>query len=163
MAPRIAKTNAARALDALGVAYTLVPYAVDPEDLTAEAVAAKVELPIEQVWKTLCVRGDRQGLCFAVIPGDHTLDLKALARLTGDRKITPVKVAELRGLTGYIRGGVTALGARRALPVWVDELVELYALISVSAGQRGLQIFLAPADYVRATAARCGDIARPKG
>ncbi|MEZ4316458.1 MAG: Cys-tRNA(Pro) deacylase [Myxococcota bacterium] len=157
-----AKTNAARILDQLGVAYRLVEYEVDPEDLTAETVAGKVGLPVEQVWKTLCVRGDRNGYAFAVIPGDHTLDLKALARCTGDRKVEPVAVKELPGLTGYIRGGVTVLGARKPFPTWVDEIVELHEVISVSAGKRGLQIFLAPADYLRAVGGQLAEIAVPK-
>ncbi|MCA9299928.1 MAG: Cys-tRNA(Pro) deacylase [Phycisphaerales bacterium] len=157
-----AKTNAARILDQLGIAYELREYEVDPEDLSAETVAAKVGLPVEQVWKTLCVRGDRNGLAFAVIPGDHTLDLKAMAKATGDRKVEPVGVKELLGLTGYIRGGVTVLGAKKPFPAWVDELIELYDVVSVSAGRRGLQILVAPEDYVRAIGASRADIAVPK-
>jgi Cys-tRNA(Pro)/Cys-tRNA(Cys) deacylase len=157
-----AKTNAVRALEALGIDYTLHPYDVDESDLSAETVAAKVGLPAEQVWKTLCVLGDKNGHAFALIAGDMELDLKALARLTGDRKVEPVAVKQLQALTGYIRGGVTALAAKKAFPVFVDELAELHDVISVSAGQRGLQIFLAPADYVRATEATVGAIAREK-
>lgn len=145
------KTNAARLLDTLGIHYSLREYEVDPEDLTAETVARKVGLPLEQVFKTLVVRGDRQGVCFAVIPGTCQLDLKALAKVTGDRKVEPVLLKELQTLTGYIRGGVTVLGAKKAYPVYVDETIELFDIVSVSAGQRGLQILLAPADYLRAT------------
>lgn len=155
------KTNAARILDSLGIAYELRAYEVG-DDLAAEAVAAKVGLPAEQVWKTLVVRGDRRGVAFAVIPGNHELDLKALARATGDRKIDTVPLAEVRPLTGYIRGGVTALGAKKDYPVFVDENIEVFERISVSAGVRGTQILIAPADYVRATGARLGPIARPK-
>lgn len=156
------KTNAARILDSLGIAYELRDYEVG-EDLSAEAVAAKVGFPPEQVWKTLVVRGDRNGIAFAVIPGDHELDLKALARLTGDRKVDTVPLREVQPLTGYIRGGVTALGARKDYPVFVDENIEVFDQVSVSAGARGTQIVIAPADYLRATGAATGPIARRKG
>ncbi len=157
------KTNAARILDGLGIAYELREYPVDPDDLAAESVAAKVGLPADQVWKTLVVRGDRNGVAFAVLPGDHELDLKALAKLTGDRKVDTVPLKEVQPLTGYIRGGVTALGAKKDFPVYCDEVVELFEKISISAGVRGTQIVLAPADYVRATGARLGSLSRPKG
>jgi len=146
-----AKTNAARLLDEAGVSYRMVPYEVDLDDLTAPTVAAKVGLPVEQVYKTLLVRGDRHGLCFAVVAGDQRLDLKALAKVRGDRKVQPVAVKELLGLTGYIRGGVTVLGAKKAFPVVADELIELHDIISVSAGKRGLQLFVDPVDYLRVT------------
>lgn len=160
---RPAKTNAARALDALGISYELVPYDVDEDDLSAESVAKKVGLPPEQVFKTLCVRGDRSGVLLAVVPGDAELDLKALARLSGDKGVQPVSVKELPALTGYVRGGVTALACKKPYPVFLDETAELFDVISVSAGQRGLQLFVAPADYLRATQATTGAIARPKG
>src|SRR5579859_6079823 len=138
------KTNAVRLLDSLGIAYELREYEVDPEDLAAESVAAKIGMPPEQVFKTLLARGDRNGLCFAVIPGNTELDLKALAKGTGDRKIDLVHVKELQPLTGYVRGGVTALAAKKDFPVFVDETVELFDMISISAGHRGLQILLNP-------------------
>ena len=141
------KTNAARLLDQLGIHYELREYEVDPEDLAAETVAAKIGLPAEQVFKTLVARGDRHGVCMAVIPGDQEVDLKALANAAGERKIQLVPVKELPGLTGYIRGGVTALAAKRDFPVHVDETVELFDVVSISAGMRGLQILIAPADY----------------
>lgn len=153
------KTNAARILDRLQVAYQLREYEVDPEDLTAQTVARKINLPIEQVFKTLVARGDRNGVCFAVVPGDAQLDLKALARLTGDRKIETVALKEVQPLTGYIRGGVTALGAKRDYPVFVDETALLFDVISISAGVRGTQILVAPQDYVRVTSATLGEIA----
>jgi Cys-tRNA(Pro)/Cys-tRNA(Cys) deacylase len=145
-----------RLLDAAGVAYQVREYDVDPEDLSAETVAKKIELPIEQVFKTLLARGDRNGLCFAVIPGNNELDLKALAKGTGDRKIELVHLKELLGLTGYIRGGVTALAAKKEFPVFLDETAELFEVISVSAGQRGVQMLLNPADYLRVTGAQAG-------
>jgi Cys-tRNA(Pro)/Cys-tRNA(Cys) deacylase len=156
------KTNAARLLDSLGIAYVVREYEVDPDDLAAESVARKVGLPPEQVFKTLVARGDKQGVCFAVVPGDQQLDLKALAQLTGDKKIDTVSLKEVQPLTGYIRGGVTALAAKKQYPVFVDETLELFDVISVSAGLRGAQILLAPADYIRATNAVIGAIAKEK-
>jgi Cys-tRNA(Pro)/Cys-tRNA(Cys) deacylase len=156
------KTNAARHLDRLGIAYELRAYDVDEDDLSAETVARKVGLPAEQVWKTLVARGDRHGVCLAVVPGNAALDLKALARLTGDRKVDTVPLKEVQPLTGYVRGGVTALAARKDYPTYVDETIELFDLVSVSAGLRGLQIVLAPADYLRATGATLGAIATAK-
>ncbi|HYV74249.1 MAG TPA: Cys-tRNA(Pro) deacylase [Candidatus Binatia bacterium] len=156
------KTNAVRMLDALDVHYELREYEVDPEDLAAETVAAKLGMPAEQVFKTLLARGDRNGPCFAVIPGNYELDLKAVAKLSGDRKIELVPLKEVQPLTGYIRGGVTALGAKKEFPVFVDETMELWDVISVSAGVRGVQVLLAPADYLRVTEAIVGEIAREK-
>jgi Cys-tRNA(Pro)/Cys-tRNA(Cys) deacylase len=156
----MAKTNAARALDALGIPYEVRTYAVDPEELGATNVAAKVGLPAEQVWKTLVARGDRTGVLFAVVPADAEVDLKALAAASGDRRVELVALKEVQPLTGYVRGGVTALAARKPYPVIVDELMEVYAVVSVSAGQRGVQLLVAPADYLRATGARLAPIAR---
>ena len=120
------KTNAARLLDQMGIHYELREYEVDPDDLAAETVAAKIGLPPEQVFKTLVARGDRNGVCLAAIPGDQELNLKALAATAGERKIHLVPVKELQSLTGYIRGGVTALAAKRDFPVFVDETIELF-------------------------------------
>ncbi len=156
------KTNAARLLDSFGVSYEIREYEVDPEDLAAESVAAKVGLPPEQVFKTLVARGDRHGVCFAVVPGDQQLDLKALAKLSGDRSTDTVPLKEVQPLTGYIRGGVTALAAKKSYPVFVDETIELFDVISISAGMRGAQILIAPADYIRVTGAKVGAIAKPK-
>lgn len=156
------KTNAVRLLDSMSIAYELREYEVDPEDLAAESVAAKIGMPPEQVFKTLLARGDRNGYCFAVIPGNCELDLKALAASSGDRKIELVPVKELQSLTGYIRGGVTVLGAKKAFPVFADETIEMWDRISVSAGVRGTQIILSPHDYKRATEATMSDIARSK-
>jgi Cys-tRNA(Pro)/Cys-tRNA(Cys) deacylase len=155
----IPKTNAARRLDQMGIPYELREYEVDPDDLTAEAVAAKIGLPPGQVFKTLVARpersqdrnNDRNGVVMAVIPGDQELNLKALAAAAGERKLQLVAVKELQGLTGYIRGGVTALAPKRDFPVFIDETIELFDVVSISAGIRGLQILIAPADYLRAT------------
>jgi Cys-tRNA(Pro)/Cys-tRNA(Cys) deacylase len=156
------KTNAVRLLESLGLHYELREYEVDPEDLAAETVAAKIGMAPEQVFKTLLARGDRNGLCFAVVPANTELDLKALAAAAGDRKTELVPVKELQGLTGYIRGGVTVLGAKKAFPVFADDTIELWDAISVSAGVRGTQMILRPEDYVRATEAVLADIARSK-
>jgi len=145
------------------IRYELREYQVDPEDLAAETVAAKIGLPAEQVFKTLVACGDRHGISMAVIPGDSELDLKGLATATGDRKIQLVPVKEIQGLTGYIRGGVTALAGKKDYPVYADETIELFDVISVSAGIRGLQILLAPPDYLRATEAKVSAIAQGKG
>jgi Cys-tRNA(Pro)/Cys-tRNA(Cys) deacylase len=156
------KTNTVRLLEKLGIAYELRDYEVDPEDLAAESVAAKIGMPEEQVFKTLVARGDRNGPCFAVIPGSAELDLKALAALSGDRKIELASLKEVQPLTGYIRGGVTVLGAKKAYPVYADETIQMWDKISISAGVRGTQIILTPDDYIRATDATIGDIARGK-
>ena len=160
------KTNAARLLDQMGIRYELREYEVDPNDLAAETVAAKIGLPPEQVFKTLVARPDRSkdrnGICMAVIPGDQELNLKALAAAAGERKIQLVPVKELQALTGYIRGGVTALAAKRDFPVYVDETIELFDVVSISAGVRGLQILIAPADYLRATKGQLAALGQPK-
>ncbi|HET7705051.1 MAG TPA: Cys-tRNA(Pro) deacylase [Thermoanaerobaculia bacterium] len=155
------KTNAVRYLESAGIAIETRDYEVDPDDLTAESVAHKIGLPPEQVFKTLVARGDRTGVLFAVVPGDQQLDLKSLARLTGDRKCETVALKEVQPLTGYIRGGVTALAAKKDYPVFVDETIELFDQISISAGTRGTQILIAPADYIKVTKAKIGPIAAP--
>jgi Cys-tRNA(Pro)/Cys-tRNA(Cys) deacylase len=156
------KTNAARLLDQMGIHYELREYEVDPDDLAAETVAAKIGLPPEQVFKTLVARGDRNGVCLAAIPGDQELNLKALAARAGERKIHLVPVKELQSLTGYIRGGVTALAAKRDFPVFVDETIERFDVVSISAGVRGRQILISPADYLRAIKGRLAPLAEPK-
>jgi Cys-tRNA(Pro)/Cys-tRNA(Cys) deacylase len=156
------KTNAARILDALGIRYELRAYDPSDEHLAADEVARRVGLPAEQVFKTLVVRGDRHGVCLAVVPGDAELDFKALAQLTGDRKVDTVPLKDVTPLTGYVRGGVTALACKKEYPVFVDETIVLFDVVSISAGVRGTQIFLAPDDYVRATKAKTGAIARAK-
>ncbi|MBM4281297.1 MAG: aminoacyl-tRNA deacylase [Deltaproteobacteria bacterium] len=160
MALRVAlqKTNACRALDALGVAYELRAYDVDEDDLSATTVAQKVALPAEQVYKTLCLRADDRSILLALVAADRELDFKACARVVGKRSVEPVAVKELLALTGYIRGGVTALACKKPHPVVLDDLMEVCGdIVSVSGGQRGLQILLSPADYHRAVAA-AGDV-----
>jgi Cys-tRNA(Pro)/Cys-tRNA(Cys) deacylase len=157
----LSKTNAARALDALGIAYELRDYEVDLEDLSAGAVAAKVGLPLDEVWKTLVVRGEPgKHVGFAVLPGGAELDLKAYARLADVKSAELAALKDVTALTGYVRGGVTALAAKKPYPVLVDEMILALDRVCVSAGIRGTQMLLAPADYVRATAAKLGTLAR---
>jgi Cys-tRNA(Pro)/Cys-tRNA(Cys) deacylase len=155
-----AKTNGARYLDSLGIAYGLREYEVDPEDLTAITVAKKIGIPIEQVFKTLLTTDGTGGHYFAVVPGDAEVDFKKLARAAGVRKTEMVSLKEVQPLTGYIRGGVTVFGAKKAFPVFLDETAELFDEISVSAGIRGTQLILAPADYIRASQATVCDLTK---
>ena len=154
------KTNACRVLDELGIVYELRSYEVDESDLSAQAVARKVGLPCEQLFKTLCVRADDKAILLAVVPGDQELDLKALARAAHKKSIEPVALKELTELTGYVRGGVTALACKKPYPVFVDENALLYPTISVSSGRRGLQILLDPERYVAAVHGTWAAIAR---
>jgi len=156
----VPKTNAVRLLERLGIRFELRSYEVDPEDLAAGSVARKVGLPPEQVFKTLVARGERIGVCLAVVPGNCELDPKALARAADDKKIDTVPLREVEPLTGYIRGGVTAMACKKPYPVYLDETAELFDVISISAGVRGLQVVMSPADYIRAVDARIAPIAR---
>jgi Cys-tRNA(Pro)/Cys-tRNA(Cys) deacylase len=154
------KTNAARILESLDIPYTLQEYEVDPDDLSAVAVARKIGLPVEQVFKTLLTTTGPDQYAFAVIPGDAELDFKKLARAAGARKAEMVSLKDVQPLTGYIRGGVTVFGAKKDFPVFADETIELFDFISVSAGQRGTQILLAPQDYLRVAKATVADLTK---
>lgn len=154
------KTNAARILDRLGIAYELKEYEVDESDLSAVHVAASVGMPIEQVYKTLVARGDKTGILMAVIQGDLELDLKALAAASGNKRAEMVHLKEVFALTGYIRGGCSPLGAKKDYPVYLDERARSRESIAVSAGKRGEQIILAPADLLAATKGAVALIAR---
>jgi Cys-tRNA(Pro)/Cys-tRNA(Cys) deacylase len=154
------KTNATRILDSLGVRYELREYDVDPEDLSAETVAAKIGMPVEQVFKTLVVMGDGRDSYFAVVPGSAELDTKALAKLAGYRRIELAPLKDVQALTGYIRGGVTVMGAKKDFPVYLDETAWLYDVISVSAGVRGTQVLVAPEDYIRVTRATVANLVK---
>jgi Cys-tRNA(Pro)/Cys-tRNA(Cys) deacylase len=147
------KTNGARLLESLGIAFELIEYEVDPEDLSAIAVAKKIGMPPEQVFKTLLTTGGSGSCVFAVIPGDAELDFKKLAHAAGLRKAEMVPLKDVQPLTGYIRGDVTVFGAKRLFPVFVDETAILFDRISVSAGTQGMQVVLAPDDYLRAARA----------
>jgi Cys-tRNA(Pro)/Cys-tRNA(Cys) deacylase len=157
------KTNTARILDAAGVRYELRAYRVDESDLSAPHVAEAVGMPPEQVFKTLVARGDRAGVLLACIPANSELDLKALAAGSGNKKVELVAVKEVLGLTGYIRGGVSPVGTKRPYPLYIDETAELWDVIAVSAGVRGLQMLLSPADLVRLTGAHIAAIATFSG
>ncbi|MEG0970126.1 MAG: Cys-tRNA(Pro) deacylase [Acidaminococcaceae bacterium] len=150
---KIKKTNAARILDEHKISYQLLAYAVDENKLDAVQVAKEVGLPAGHVFKTLCVRGDKTGLLFAVIPGDAELDLKALAKTSGNKKTELIHLKELLPLTGYIRGGCSPLGAKKDYPVYLAEQAHLWPQIAISAGQRGLQLLLSPKDLVLVTKA----------
>jgi Cys-tRNA(Pro)/Cys-tRNA(Cys) deacylase len=160
------KTNGARFLESLGIRFELREYEVDPDDLSAITVAKKIGMPAAQVFKTLLVTGassDRSSSLgrtggpaiyrFAVIPGDAELDFKKLARAAGLRRAEMAPLKDVQPLTGYIRGGVTLFGARKAFPVYIDETAVLFDKISVSAGARGTQLILSPEDYLRAAQA----------
>jgi len=150
------KTNAARILDRLKIAYRLVEYKVDENDLGAENVAAKVGMPPAQVFKTLVTRGDKAGVMLACIPGSAELDLRALAAASGNKKIEMVPLKEIQPITGYIRGGVSPVGT------YFDATVLDWPEIAVSAGARGCQMVLAPVDVLAAVGGKTGAIARPK-
>ena len=154
------KTNAARILESLAVPYALQEYEVDPDDLSAVSVARKISLPVEQVFKTLLTITGPDQYAFAVIPGDAELDFKKLARAAGARKAEMVSLKDVQPLTGYIRGGVTVFGAKKDFPVFADETIGLFDFISVSAGQRGTQILLAPQDYLRVAKATVADLTK---
>jgi len=155
------KTNAMRILDTLGIHYAVREYEVDPDDLSAERIARDIGLPPEQVFKTLVARGDRHGVLLAVVPANAEVDFKALARLSNNRTVELVPLKEVQSLTGYIRGGVTALAGKRDYAVYVDEQIQLFDAVAVSAGVRGKQMLLAPDDYLRATKAAVAPISRP--
>jgi Cys-tRNA(Pro)/Cys-tRNA(Cys) deacylase len=156
------KTNAARYLDRLNIDYRIVEYEVDELDLSAESVAKKVDLPPEQVFKTLVARGDKTGVFMACIPGNMELDLKAMAAVSGNKNAEMVHVGEIQQLTGYIRGGVSPIGAKKYYPIFLDESAIGFPLISVSAGLRGSQIFISPGDLMKALDIKVCKIARPR-
>lgn len=156
----VRKTNAVRLLDSAGILYELREYQVEVGDDYARRVAEEIGLDPACVFKTLVATGDRYGPCLAVVPADAELDLKAMAAVTGDRKVHLAPLDQVRALTGYVPGAVTALATKRALPVVVDESASSFAAIAVSAGMAGIQIVLAPSDYLAATGARPAPIAR---
>lgn len=154
------KTNAARLLDQARIPYELRPYEVDESDMSAESVAAKIGLPQEQVFKTLIAQGDVTGYLFALLPAGTELDPRLLAKASGNKRVEVVPLRDVQAVTGYIRGGVSPLGAKKAYPVYIDETMQLWDIVSISAGMRGLQILLAPDDLIRATSAVLADLIR---
>jgi Cys-tRNA(Pro)/Cys-tRNA(Cys) deacylase len=154
------KTNAARLLEQAGVAFELREYEFDEEHFSAERVAADLGMAPETVFKTLIALGDQTGPVFAVIPAGAELDLRALAGVSGNKRVEMAPLRDVLDLTGYMRGAVTAPGAKRAYPVFMDETAQLWPAVAISAGARGLQIVLAPFDLIRVTGATLADIAR---
>jgi Cys-tRNA(Pro)/Cys-tRNA(Cys) deacylase len=154
------KTNAARFLDSLKIDYKLLEYEIDESDLGAENVAKKVNLPPGQVFKTLVARGDKTGILMACIPGNAELDLKAMAAVSGDKKVEMVYVKEIQQITGYIRGGVSPIGTKKRYPIFLDESAMRFPFISISAGARGSQIFISPGDLIEALDIKLCKIAR---
>lgn len=156
------KTNACRLLDSLGISYEIRTYDVDENDLSGQTVAKKIGLPPEQVFKTLLCRLNTEELVFAVLSVADELDFKKLAAAAGARRAEMAAIKELQSLTGYIRGGVTVFGAKKDFPAFADETIELFDIISVSAGARGQQILLAPADYLRASKAQIASLTQTR-
>jgi Cys-tRNA(Pro)/Cys-tRNA(Cys) deacylase len=144
------KTNALRILDGLGIAHRVVEYDVDEDDLSAVSAAAKIGVPPERVFKTLALRGERAGVFLCCVPGDAEVDLKKAARAIGDKSVEMLPLKELLPTTGYVRGGCSPVGAKKPFSVCIDETAQLFDEISVSAGTRGMQVLLAPADLIRA-------------
>ena len=152
------KTNAIRLVGQAKIQFDLKYYEVDESDLSGETVAAKIDFPVEQVFKTLITLGDSTGYLFALIPTGTSLDLKALAKASGNRKVELVALREVLIVTGYLRGGVSPIGAKKTFPVFIDETIILWESISVSAGQRGIQMLIHPDDLIRITNATLCDL-----
>jgi Cys-tRNA(Pro)/Cys-tRNA(Cys) deacylase len=161
-APSMKKTNAARYLDNLKIEYKLCEYEVDESDLRAESVARKVNLPLGQVFKTLVARGDKTGVLLACIPGGMELDLKAMAEISGNKKVEMVSLKEVQPLTGYVRGGVSPIGTKKRFPFYLDESAMKFPFISISAGTRGCQIFIEPGRLAKVLQATIGKLSHPR-
>lgn len=147
---KISKTNAARLLDAEGIEYTLVPYEVDESDLSAVHVAEQLDQPVEQLFKTLVLKGNKTGHFVAIIPGDEELDLKKAAKVSGNKSCEMIAMKDLLNVTGYIRGACSPIGMKKHFPSYIHESCNDHDIIFVSAGKRGLQIQIAPNDLIKA-------------
>ena len=145
---KITKTNAARLLDKAGIEYELIPYQVDEDDLSAAHLAGQLGEDVRQVFKTLVLRGERTGLFVCVVPGDSEVDLKKAARAAGDKKADLIPMKELLPATGYIRGGCSPIGMKKPFPTFIHDTCKEFPRIYISAGMRGLQIKIAPADLL---------------
>lgn len=152
------KTNAVRLLERAGIAHELRQYYLGETQFSAVQVAAKLDMPSERVFKTLITHGDNTGHLFALIPAGTELNLRALAAASGNKRVEMAPLRDVLALTGYVRGAVTALATKRSYPVFIDESVELWPAVAISAGARGLQIVLAPQDLVRITDAQIADL-----
>jgi Cys-tRNA(Pro)/Cys-tRNA(Cys) deacylase len=155
------KTRAMQILDRAGVSYTVREF--QETELGAEEVAEKLDIPLDQVFKTLVARGDRTGVILVCLPGTTTLSLKSLARASGDKQVALVETDEILRLTGYIRGGVSPLGGKKVYPVYLDDRALEQPTISISAGMRGMQILLAPQDLIRVTRGTVAPLGDPVG
>lgn len=155
---KINKTNVARLLDQAKISYQLVPYEVDENDLSATHVAEQLGENVEQVFKTLILHGDKSGYFVCVIPGAEEVDLKKAAKVSGNKKCEMIPVKDLLPLTGYIRGGCSPIGMKKHFPTYIHLSAEDFENIYISAGQRGLQVLLAPADLIRETNASLADL-----
>jgi Cys-tRNA(Pro)/Cys-tRNA(Cys) deacylase len=153
------KTNAARLLDAKGILYDLTEYEVDENDLSATTLAKKIGQDVEQIFKTLVLRGDKTGIFVCVVPGNAEVDLKKAAKASGNKNCAMVHQKELLGLTGYIRGGCSPLGMKKPYPIFIHETCQLFDQIYISAGQRGLQLKLNPEDLIKMVDAEVCDVA----
>lgn len=158
MSNKTTKTNAARLLDKAGVAYELIPYVVDESDLSAVHVAASLGEDVEQVFKTIVLRGDRTGLFVCIVPGEHEVDLKMAARVSGNKKCELLPLKELLPATGYVRGGCSPVGMKKRLPTFIHSTCRSFPYIYVSAGVRGLQLKVAPDELIRVTSAEVCDL-----
>ncbi len=155
---KINKTNAARLLDKAGILYDLIPYVVDENDLAARHIAEQLSEPLEQVFKTLVLSGDRTGYFVCVVPGDSEVDLKAAAKVSGNKKCDLIPMKDLLSVTGYIRGGCSPVGMKKHFPTYIHSTAQNFPYIYISAGVRGLQFKIAPADVVTFTGAEYADI-----
>ncbi len=155
---KLKKTNAARILDKFGIAYEIKTYEVDENDLSAVHVAETAGLDISTVFKTLVTRGDKTGVIMAVINGNDEINLKHLAKASGNKSVEMIALKELLPLTGYVRGGCSPLGAKKDYPVYIDSHALNHEKISISAGMRGMQLVLSPNDLVKATNATVADL-----
>ena len=155
---KLKKTNAARILDKLKIPYEIKTYEVDEDDLSAVHVAETAGIDIETVFKTLVTRGDKTGILMAVINGNDEINLKHLAKASGNKSVEMIALKELLPLTGYVRGGCSPLGAKKDYPVYLDSKALTHEKISISAGQRGMQLILSPQDLQKATNATVADL-----
>ncbi len=159
MAKKTEKTNAARLLDKAGIAYNLIPYDFDENDLAAQHVAESLGQPIERVFKTLVLHGDRSGYIVCVLPGNGEVDLKALAKISGNKKVEMIPMKDLLGVTGYIRGGCSPIGMKKKFPTYFHSTASSFSTIYISAGVRGLQIEINPQELMDFVGASAGDVA----
>lgn len=157
---KIDKTNAVRLLDKEKIEYKLIPYQIDESDLSAIHVAEQLHEPVEQVFKTLVLRGDKSGYFVCIIPGAEELDLKAAAKISGNKSCDMIPMKELLNITGYIRGACSPIGMKKLFPTYIDKSYEVFKYIYISAGKRGLQIQLNPLDLIQIVSITTGSLTK---